>query len=247
VVEKLLLVGDTRARAAVVLEASYAQDGNFARQADVLEVMIATAASKGDRVKLYSRLADVAVNLGDHGKAFDVIVRAADEFPVELALWDRLNVLATRTDRSGEFVAAIARAVPPTGPTGLPGPVERDLAERAATLYDEKLGEIDLARPYLERILQSDPSNARAFARLKQILTTRERWSDLEALYERVIEVAETPERKTELLSEIALVAEEILADRPRATRLYERILQIDPTHAQALRALDALYVSEAS
>ncbi len=247
VVEKLLQVGETRARAAVVLEASYAHDGNFARQADVLEVMIATAASKGDRVALYGRLADVAVNLGDQNKAFDVILRAADEFPVELSLWDRLSVLAARTNRSNEFVAAIARAVPPTGETGLPGAVERDLAERAATLYDEKLGEIDLARPYLDRILLSEPTNARAFARLKQILTTRERWTELEDLYERVIEVAETPERKAELLGEIAVVAEEILADRARATRLYERILEIEPTHAHAVRALDALYVTESS
>jgi tetratricopeptide (TPR) repeat protein len=247
VVERLLGVGETRARAAVVLEASYAEEGNFAKQADVLEVMIATAASKGDRVRLYERLADVAKNLGDNGKAFDVMVRAADEFPVELALWDRLSVLAAKTDRSTEFVAAIARAVPPTGATGLPGVVERDLAERAATLYDEKLGEIDRARPYLERILLSEPGNARAFARLKQILTTREKWTDLEELYERVIAVAETPDRKAELLGEIALVAEEILADRKRATRLYERILEIDPAHAHALRALDALYVSEAS
>jgi tetratricopeptide (TPR) repeat protein len=247
VVEKLLQIGDTRARAAVVLEAAYAREGSFARQADVLEVMIATAASKGDRVKLYDRLADVAESLQDNNKAFDVIVRAANEFPVELSVWDRLNVLATRTDRSNDFVAAIAHAVPPVGETGLPGAVERDLAERAATLYEEKLGEIDLARPYLERILASDPTNARAFARLKQILTTRERWEDLEALYERVVAVAETPERKTELLGEIALVAEEILSDRARATFYYERILQIDPLHGNALRALDALYVAGAA
>jgi tetratricopeptide (TPR) repeat protein len=245
VVEQLLLVGDTRARAAVVLEASYGRDGNFERQAEVLEVMIATAASKGDRVKLYDRLADVYVNLGDHNKAFDVMVRAVGEFPTELPLWDRLNVIATRTDRTNDFVAAVARAVPPTGETGLPGAIERDLAERAATLYDEKLGEIDNARPYLERILLGDPGDARAFARLKQILTTRERWVELEELYERVIIVAETSERKTELLSEVALIAEEILGDRPHATRLYERILELDPSHPHALRALDALYVAQ--
>ncbi len=247
VVEQLLQVGETRARAAVVLEASYAREQNFAKQADVLEVMIATAASKGDRVKLYERLADVAVSLGDQNKAFDVVVRAAEEFPAELALWDRLAGLAARTDRASDLVAAIARAVPPTGPTGLPGAVERDLAERAATLFDEKLGEIDRARPYLERILLSEPGNARAFGRLKQILTTRERWTELEELYERVVAVAEVPERKAELLGEIALVAEEILSDRPRATRLYERILEIEPAHAQALRALDSLYVTESS
>ena len=66
--------------------------------------------------------------------------------------------------------------MPETGETGLPPHVEMDLAERAATLYDENLGEIDRATPYLERILARDAGNDRAFLRLKQILTTRERW-----------------------------------------------------------------------
>ena len=57
------------------------EDGNFARQADVLEVMIATAASKGDRVRLYGRLADVHEKLDDQTRAFDVILRAADAVP----------------------------------------------------------------------------------------------------------------------------------------------------------------------
>ena len=245
VVEELLKVGETRAQAAVILEASYAESGNLARQAEILEVIIATAASKNDRIQLFARLADVQEQLGAYDRAFDVVVRVATEFPSELEFWDRLAVLANRTQRAQQFVDAIAQVVPPTGETGLPEKVELDLAERAATIYDEKLGEIDRAQPYLERILTTEPSNERAFARLKQILTTREKWPALEALYERTVAAMTEPARRAELLTEVALIAEEITADRPKATHYYERILEIDPVHEHAMRALDALYVAE--
>src|SRR6202020_314964 len=107
-----------------------------------------------------------------------------------------LAVLAQRTKRSQQFVSAIADAVPPTGETGLPAATELDLAERAATLYEQV--------------------------------------------------VAPSPEpRKTELLSEIALVAEEITGDKAKATTFYERILELTPRHEHSLRALDSLYAAQ--
>jgi tetratricopeptide (TPR) repeat protein len=245
VVEELLSVGETRAQAAVILEHTYAETGQLPRQAEVLEVRIATAAAKEDRIELYSRLADVHEKLAAFGVAFDVVARAAREFPAELGLWDRLGVLAQRTKRSQQFVAAIADAVPPTGETGLPAAVETDLADRAATLYEEMLGEPERARPYLERILGRDPTSERAFMRLKQILTSSERWVELELLYERAFEASPDPVRKGELLTEIALVAEEITGDKPKAITFYERILALAPNHDQAARSLDALYTAE--
>jgi tetratricopeptide (TPR) repeat protein len=245
VVEELLTVGETRAAAAVVLDESYGETNQLPRQAEVLEVRIATAAAKEDRLALYGRLADVHEKLNALGVAFDVVARAAREFPIELPLWDRLAVLAQRTKRSQHFVAAIADAVPPAGETGLPPATEIDLSERAATLYEEMLGEPDRARPYLERILAREPTNDRAFGRLKQILTARERWDELEVLYERVVTATADEKRQAELLSEIALIAEEITGDKPKATSFYERILALHANDERAMRALDSLYASQ--
>jgi tetratricopeptide (TPR) repeat protein len=246
VVEQLLPMPDTRARAARILEHAYDQTGEARRQAEVLEVLIATTAAHDDRLALYGRLADVhETKLGDASAAFDVIARAAGEFPVELSLWDRLAVLSGRTGRAQALVDAIAVVVPSDGPTGLPEHVEVDLAERAATLFDEKLGDVDRARPYLQRMLARQPGSDRAFQRLKQILTTREQWSELEALYEQVVSATTDVARRTELLAEVALVAEEITGDRPKAIGYYERILEVDPFHDQAISSLDNLYAAE--
>lgn len=245
VVEELLPLSETRARAAVILEAAYAATGAWQKQGDVLAVLIATAASKADRLALHSRLAEVKQKLGDHIGAFEVVARAAQDYPAELELWDRLSVLANKTHRTQQFVEAIAQAVPEKGESGLPQHVEIDLAERAATLYDEMLGEIDRATPYLDRILARDPGNERAFVRLKQILTTRERWLDLEALYERVLGGTTDANRRADLLNEVAIIAEEITGDANKAIHYYERILELEPGHVQAIYALDKLYASQ--
>jgi tetratricopeptide (TPR) repeat protein len=246
VVEQLLPVPETRPRAARILERAYDETGSSRRQADVLEVLIATTAARGDRMALYGRLADVyEVKLDDPAAAFDVVARAAAEFATDLPLWDRLASLSSKTGRTQAFVDALVAVVPPEGETGLPQSVELDLAERTATLLDEKLGDVEGARPYLERMLARQPGNDRAFQRLKQILTTREEWIDLAALYERVVVATPDPARQAELLSEVALVAEEITGDRMAAIGYYERILELDAVHDQAIRALDALYASE--
>ena len=245
IAERLLPLAATRARAAVLLDASYAKTGNLDRQAEVLGVRIATASASQDRLALYQRLAEVHEKQGGFTAAFEVVARAAGEFPAELTLWDRLAGLAARTQRALALVEAIAHAVPGKGDTGLPLPVELELADRAATLYIDGLGDVDAARPYLERILTKDPRNERAFARLKQILTTREQWSDLEAAYGRVIAAATGPAERSALALEVALLVEEIVGQPERAIVYYERILADEPEHELATSALDKLYARQ--
>lgn len=244
-VEELLGVAETRSAAATILERIYASRGAFAKQAEMLEVLVAIAHSKADRLALYQRLADVREGqLHDLGAAYDTLVRATTEFPAELVLWDRLNVLASKSRRTKAFVETLAAALPTSGDSGLPGNVELDLAERLATLLVESVSDAARAKPYLARILDRDPTNERAFLRLKQILTTQEDWTALEELYERAVAAAPEARGKVSLLAEIALVTEEVTNERDKAIAYYRRILELEPEHEQALRALDALYAS---
>jgi predicted O-linked N-acetylglucosamine transferase (SPINDLY family) len=242
VLEDLLNAGETRATAARLLEGIYDRSGTRDRQAAVLEVMIATAAARGDRLRLFGKLADVKRSMDDVSGAFDVVARAAFEYPTELALWDKLAELAQATGRWSDLGAALSEALPPTGPTDLPGELEVKLSERAATLYLDQLGDGDRAQPYLARILARHPGDSAAFEKSKAILTAKERWSDVEGLYERTMDAATDRARKVELLGELAIVAEEITGDTRKATRSYERILEIDPGQEAAGRALEGLY-----
>src|SRR5690606_23292826 len=78
--------------------------------------------------------------------------------------------------------------------------------------------------------------------KLKDILTAAERWGELEGLYDRAAMATNDLARRTELLIEVALICEEITEEPAKAARYYERILDSDPAHDGALRALDRLY-----
>lgn len=242
ILEELLPIGETRARAAAHLDRIYGETNSFAKQSAVVRVLVATAASKDDRIRLYQRLAEIHEKLGAHFAAFDVLVSAAAEFPRELELWDRLAVFAARTQRTTEFVAALAAQVTPEGAAHLPAPVMLDLAERLATLLKERLGDLDRALPYFKLLLQHDPQNDRAFSQTKQILTALERWPELCGTYEQVLARETNDARRAELYGEVGLIAEEIVQDRPRAIRYFEEMKKAAPDDDVAWASLERLY-----
>ena len=183
-------MGETRARAAAILERAYDQTGAAMRQAEVLEVLIATTAARDDRLALYGRLADVhAGKLGDANGAFDVIARAAGEFPSDLPLWDRLAGAREPTPgRAQDFAAVLVAAVPEQGPTGLSERVELDSGgargeplrrEARRRRSRDALSRADARASAGQREgvppAQADPHDARAVGRARRALRARRR------------------------------------------------------------------------
>ncbi len=242
---ELLAVAETRAKAAALLDEAYSENLDWQKQSEILAVRIATTASKADRLALELRLLNAKEKLGDVDASFELLARMVQDHPSEAELWERLGTLAQQTQRTRDYVESLTQAVPDAGPSGLSTAAEREVSERAALVFEE-LGDEDRAAPYWDRILRIDPAHEGAFARLKQILTTRENWNELEKLYEHVLGGIEDPRRNVELLSEVAIVAEDIRGDSKRAIGYQERVLALEPLHDEALRSLDRLYVSEA-
>ncbi len=239
VLRRLLSSPDTKEKAAQVLAGEYAATGDARQEAEALAAMLATATPPLERRALYLKLADVQEQkLSSFNSALDVILRAVREFPSDLELWHRAEALAAASNRPTDLSEAYREALR----TDLPEDVELALCTQAAQLHEERLGDPMGASPYLERVLVRDPSNERAFNRLKQILTGAERWADLEALYARAAAATTDPVLKTEMLAEVALVCEEIIEEPAKASRYYEQILEVDPNHEGALVALDRLY-----
>jgi tetratricopeptide (TPR) repeat protein len=242
--ERLVTMGETRADAAVLLEKEYADANDYRRQAQVLGVLLETTADAARRLELYTALAELEENkLSATGRAFDVVLRALAEFPDQIPLWDRASTLASRAARPIDLADAYRTAL--RANPDLPKEVEVELCERAAVLHDEKLGDPEAATPYLERILEKRPDDERAFGRLKQILTSAEKWGELETLYAHTVRGTTDPVRRVDLLNEVALVCEEITNEPVKAIGYYESILELDPDHYNASRALEQLYPRE--
>jgi tetratricopeptide (TPR) repeat protein len=240
VLESLVRIDTVRERAAAVLAERYAQSGDVRKEVQALEVMLTDARDPAHRRILIQRLTDAhETKLASHGNALDVLLRAVREFPSDIELWERADTLAVRAGRPTDLAEAFREVLREK----LTRELEIDLAERAAHLFEDKLGDPIGATPYLERVLGLEPSNEAAFRRLKDILTAAERWGELEALYDRAAEATTDTTRRVEMLVEVALICEEIIEDAAKATRYYERITAIDPLHESANRALDRLYV----
>ncbi|MEP7050833.1 MAG: tetratricopeptide repeat protein [Pseudomonadota bacterium] len=242
VLERLLDVAEVRAQVAKVLATQYAASGEARREAGALTVLLAETNDPALRLPLYLRLADAQQHkMSSFGSALDVVLEAARRYPSELGLWDRADALAQLAGRPTDLGEAFREVLRGT----LPEALEVELAERAARLHEDRLGDPIGATPYLERVLALSPGNEAAFQRLKDILTAAERWSDLEALYDRASAATSDLARRAEMLVEVALICEEIIEDSEKATRYYERILEVEPLHDVSIRALDRLYVRQ--
>ena len=236
---RLLAHPETKERAAEMLAGEYAATGDSRREAEALSAMLTAQTVPAERRALYLKLADVHERkLESFNTALDVMLRATREFPSDLELWQRAEGLAVLANRPTDLAEAYREALR----AGVASDIEVELSEQAAKLHEERLGDPVGAAPYLERVLARDPGNERAFTRLKQILTGAERWAELEALYDRAARATSDPALKVEMLAEVALVCEEIIEEPAKATRYYERILEVDPTYEGALVALDRLY-----
>jgi tetratricopeptide (TPR) repeat protein len=239
VVERTLDVDSVRRAAAEVLVHRFGSAGEARREAQALSVLLETATTRSERLTLVDQLILLhAEKLGERSAALDVALRTLVDFPDESALWDRAEALATAAGRPTEFADCLRGVLG----VSLERDLELSLCERAAHWHEERLGDPVGATPYLERMLALEPNNQRAFGRLKDILTAAERWGELEAMYERAIELTEDRGRRIDMLAEVALIAEEIVGDSQKAMRHNERILELEPLHPAALETLDMLY-----
>ncbi|HEY5959243.1 MAG TPA: hypothetical protein VIV60_21945, partial [Polyangiaceae bacterium] len=222
-----------------VLVHRFAAVGEARRAAQALSVLLESVTQRAERLSLVGQLIHLhAERLGERSAALDVALRTLTDYPDEAELWDRAEELASAAGRPTDLADCLRGVLS----AKLNRDLDLQLCERAARLHEERLGDPVGATPYLERMLVLEPDNARAFDRLKDILTAAERWGELEAMYERAIELTEDRTRRIEMLAEVALIAEEIVGDPQKAMRHNERILELEPLHAAALETLDRLY-----
>src|SRR5690606_23962579 len=117
-----------------------------------------------------------------------------------------------------------------------------ELASRVARLWDEQLAQPEKAEPFYRKVLHDDPLDERAFASLKELYTTKERWDDLQVLYRNRIAQTVDGDQKLALLLQVCFPFEELLDDPELAIRAYPDVLELDPSHVASRRALERLY-----
>ncbi|HEY1815687.1 MAG TPA: SIR2 family protein [Kofleriaceae bacterium] len=201
--------------------------------ANALADHVAIAKTPTQRVELYLETAQLFEReLGDAPGAIDDAITALREVlaideqdKTALAVLPRLFVKAQQFDRAVE--ALVHRAtVEPEKAAGL--------YADAGALAADKLGDLETALRYLEKAIGLEPENFTALSALARVHVGRASWAAAVEMLLRAEAASTSRSERVALLWEAAQLAETKLEDEAKALELYERVLKLDPDHADA-------------
>ncbi|HEY8942697.1 MAG TPA: tetratricopeptide repeat protein, partial [Polyangiaceae bacterium] len=206
-----------------------------AELAAVLEKLAEVSPSSGERLALYTRIADLyETRLADETRA--VIwyekARALDAGYVPV-----LQALSKLYTKRGEFEALIAVHA---GEAETVQDASRRAAahSRIADIYETRLERPEEAMKHHARALGVLPGYAPAFKALVRLLSQAGRYSEVVELYERAVDRAGDAETKITFLYKIGRLYEDALGSAEQAMTAYRRILEIAPQELAALHSL---------
>jgi tetratricopeptide (TPR) repeat protein len=224
---------------APLLEHAYEVRSADEKLAAILERRLERTSDRAERRDLLLRLGELYGSLRDREGAYGAVERAFVEHPADVELWDRLEGAAAAARKEEAIATTFGKALEGGS---LSKQVAAELAERTARVYEDVLGSPERAEPFHRRVLSFDPQSERAFSSLKELYTTRERWEELQVLYRNRIAQTVDADAKRELLLQVCFLFEELLDEPESAIRAYQDVLDLDPSHVPARRALDRLY-----
>jgi tetratricopeptide (TPR) repeat protein len=117
------------------------------------------------------------------------------------------------------------------------------LALERARVLEEDLRNADEAMRALEQIIaELDPRSVEAHDRLRHVAEAKQDWARVVSVAERQLFLTEDPKERAARALEIGLLWRDRLEDPTKAMAAFERVIEIDPNHSQALYALAPLY-----
>jgi tetratricopeptide (TPR) repeat protein len=116
--------------------------------------------------------------------------------------------------------------------------VRRMLHLQLADLYQNKVSDAYEAIAQVRLVLEIDPTDLEALARLRGLLKSESMWPDMLEAIDRQAEICEGEEKIDHLFAAAELVEKE-LSELDAAVERYAGILESEPTHAGAREALE--------
>ncbi len=121
-----------------------------------------------------------------------------------------------------------------------------ELLHQIGDLYELANEDNEAFRTY-DRALREEPGLKETQTRLERLARTLDRWKDLVALYDSVVDqigrASGDVELQTQLLTRIAQIEETQLGDNDASAAAYHRVLKVAPQQLEAANALEAIYL----
>ncbi len=225
---------------AEVLEPVYAGRHDWTRLVRVCEIRLEAAEDPRGRLALRRRIARIyEEQLEDLDGAFVGYTRVYREDPTDRGTRDQMARLAGVLSAWERLAAVYEDHI---GNVGTDGEGADDALRTLASIYHERLADVDRARATYARLLERDRDDELAFFNLEKLLERAQRWPELLDVYREAAQATLDFEVRRRLLHKAAQVAEQRLADLDASIQLHRAILEIEPGDAASLDALDRLF-----
>lgn len=204
--------------------------------APVVRQEVEWAESPEERRELLTRLAGLYEhNLGDAEAAIGAWREVLGDEPDDARALDALERLFIAGDRPRDLVEVIRRRVE----AAADDVDRREQLRRLAALYETKLDNLAEATACLLEVLDFSPEDAASLADLARLYRVTERYSDLFEILERRLAGEEDSVQRLEITSELGNLLLHQLGRKREALERFAEVLEVDPTHAVALAAVE--------
>jgi tetratricopeptide (TPR) repeat protein len=223
------------ARIAATLERVFARQEEFARQVDMISVLIQHEPEAAERRALALRAAHLCdARLNSIGSAFEYLAIALDLDPTDEAVKD--HWLET-SRRIGAHVRA-ARLLSKWLGQELPPAARSSLATALGELQEGPLDDPKQATEAFRMAFEADPSSPVAIAALERLLVAQARHDELAELLSARLARADEKEDRIRLAFALGSIRADHLGEPAAAVESFRQVLALEPEHRPTLARL---------
>ena len=223
-----------------LLEPLYRQLGDFEKLIGVHEVQVRRSEDPSRRVELLHQIAQLYEEAaGDLNASFATYARALKEDPAHEGTQQALDRVARATGR----FADLAQVFQTLGSETQDPTLASALISTSARVYEEHIGNVEVAIGLYRKVLEIDPTNLAAAESLERLFRATERYKDLSITLQRKAEIVDEPMEKKDALFQAAAIEEDVLNDADAAIAVYNKVLELDGDDVRAIDALIRRYL----
>lgn len=237
--ERLFGVTEHQPLIAPILEPIYQSRGLSDALITVHRVQIGSADDLDDKVNLLHRIAAIYEDAESNGEAaFATYAEAFELRNDRPETLDHLQRLADILSNYPQLVHLLQTQVERISDPDFAA----QLHMLIATLSEERCFDNTTAEHHYLSVLELEPENLQAIDALIRIYQQSENASDLVIYLVKKAELTDDGHQKVALYFQAAELLLVQLNDRERTIEIYQRVLDFDPAHLEAVNALESLY-----
>ncbi len=243
--EKVLSIDPLHLGSAEALVPLYQQANNPKGLAGAIEVKLHHEQDPDSRLGLLREVAGLyETRLKEPTKAFERYLSAFEIAPGDEQCIQDAERAARVTGEWDKLVASYKAIIQQADEQG-----DRDLGIdlhlRLGRVLVDEVKRVDDALVEFRAVYDTDGENAQAIAALERLYRETGRYSELLGIYEKKRDIASDPAERKQMHYFIAELYVSPISDLPSAILTYNKVLEDEPMDAQALAALDKLYLAQ--